>query len=496
MSSILKKAAGFIAAASLAVSTMLFSACADDQRQKLPENDALSFTDGMGAGWNLGNGFDAANCTWVSDELDYESAWCGAKASRELIKAVKAAGFGTIRVPVSWHDHVDKNYKISDKWMNRVKEVVDWCVEEDLYVIINIHHDNDKNERAYFHPDAESKDRSVKYIKSVWQQVAETFKDYGSKLIFQGMNEPRLTGTDYEWWYMSNSVPEAVKTAWENINLYNQTFVDTVRATGGNNADRYLLIVGYAGANNELGVLSPYYKLPTDTAKNKLIVDCHYYGIGERSSLWVIDNLYNTYTSKGIPVAVTEYGLNENGYDYNGHLDIAVKRMGDFYSYARNRGISVVMWDNNAKDKGFRFIDRATGKLVQPEIIAAAVKGGAPAIEVKTAPETAEVKNDNPAGSGDDKNSIAAGADSKPAVTAKAYKNKVKLSWNTIDGASKYAVYMKIDGKFKRMTTVKKTSAVIKELDSKTKYTFYVKAYVNGKWTKVTSKDKITVKTK
>ncbi len=477
MRSIFKKAAGLLTAVVMAVTAAVVPVYADDSRQKLPDNEAMRFVDSMGAGWNLGNCFDASDCTWVSNELDYESAWCGAKTTKELIKTVKNAGFNTIRIPVSWHNHVDKDLKISKAWMDRVQEVVDWSLAEGLYVIINIHHDNDKNANAYYHPSAAMKDASVKYIRSIWEQISARFRDYSEKLVFQGMNEPRLTGTNYEWWYDTKNVPADVKTALENINLYNQTFVDTVRASGGKNSGRYLLIVGYAGMNNEGGVLSSYYKLPKDTTADKLIVDCHYYGIGARTSLQVIDGLYNKYTSKGTPVMITEYGLNADGYKYVDNEQNAVTRMGEFMEYARNRGISAVIWDNNSGDKGqkgHKFIDRKTAKVIVPTLVSTITAKGAPAMSSGTA------------------------SAAKPVVTAKSTKTgRVTLTWDKVDGATKYAVYQYKDGKYKALTTkLTKTTAAIKGLKSGSTYRFAVRAYVNGKWTTLTSKDVVKIKAK
>ena len=476
MNRIFRKAVGFLTAAVLALTAAAVPASADS-RQKLPENDAMSFVDSMGAGWNLGNAFDASSGKNLADEMAFETYWCGAKTTKELIKTVKDAGFKTIRIPVSWHNHVDADLNISSAWLNRVKEVVDWSLAEGLYVIINIHHDNDKNDIAYYTP--AEKERSVKYIKRIWEQVSATFRDYSEKLLFQGMNEPRLTGTNYEWWYDTNNVPAEVKTALENINLYNQTFVDTVRASGGKNSSRYLLIVGYAGMNNEGGVLSKYYELPKDSAKDKLIVDCHYYGIGAKTSLTVIDNLYKKFTSKGQPVMITEYGLNADGYKYVDNEETAVKRMGEFFEYARNRGISVVIWDNNYGDKGqkgHKFIDRKTAKVIVPTLVSTITKAGAPVLVGKTS----------------------GSASTAITVTAKStVAGKVTLSWNKVDGATKYGVYQYKDGKYKALTTkLTKTSASVKGLTSGKTYKFVVRAYVNGKWTTVTTKDIVKVTAK
>lgn len=468
MKKIIRKTLAFLTAAVLAVTAAVVPVSAANETIKLPSNEAMSFVDSMGAGWNLGNAFDAWAAKTPANELSLETSWCGAKTTKELIKTVKNAGFKTIRIPVSWHNHVDKDYNISSEWLSRVKEVVDWCLAEDLYVIINIHHDNDKNDYAYYRPSKAEKNQSVKYIKSIWTQVANTFKSYDDRLVFQGMNEPRLTGSkNYEWWYNKDNVPDEVKEALELINLYNQTFVDTVRGTGGKNASRYLLIVGYAANYGDLGTLSPYFKMPEDSVKNRLIADAHYYGISVRESPKVIDGLYEAYTSKGIPAVITEYGLNENGYKYSDNTDIAVQRMGDFYAYAREHGISVIVWDNNYGGKGIsnghKFIDRKTATVITPEIVSAITKAGAPANVIKA----------------------------KAAVS----KSAVKLTWDKVSGATKYAVYMYKNGKYTCIASkVTANSYTVKKLTAGTKYKFYVRAYVNGKWTK-TSQSKVTAAT-
>ena len=500
MNRFLRKAAGLFTAVTMAVGMVTVPAAAADSRQKLPENEAMTFVDSMGAGWNLGNAFDAWAPTTPSNELNLETTWCGAKTTKELIKTVKDAGFNTIRIPVSWHNHVDKDYNISSVWMDRVKEVVDWCLDEGLYVIINIHHDNDKNNYAYYRPSKSEQTQSVKYIKKIWTQVAAAFKNYGEKLIFQGMNEPRLTGSaNYEWWYDKNNVPAEVKEALELINLYNQTFVDTVRASGGNNAKRYLLIVGYAAKNDELGILSPYFKMPTDTVKNRLIADAHYYGIGVKSSPAVIDGLYKAYTSKGIPVVISEYGLNENGYAYSDKTDIAVQRMGDFYSYARNRGVSVIVWDNNYGGKGIspshKFIDRKTAKVITPEIVSAITKAGAPALSSSSSSSGTSSSGTSTTSTTSSKYTGTTSAGAAFKVTAKStVANKATLTWSKVSGATRYAVYQYKDGKYKLLSSkLTKTSVTIGGLKSGTEYKFLVRAYVNGKWTAATTKEIVKI---
>ena len=178
----------------------------EDMKQfDIPDNDAMKLMRDMKCGWNLGNTFDAFNGynTHFSGTA-METNWVGAKTTPELIAAIKEAGFNTIRIPVSWHNHVDENDVIDKEWIDRVREVAGWALDLGMYVIVNVHHDNDVK---YLYPDTVHYDRSVAYLTSVWTQMAEAFKDCDEHLILESMNEPRLVGTQYEWSW-SNAVSD------------------------------------------------------------------------------------------------------------------------------------------------------------------------------------------------------------------------------------------------------------------------------------------------
>ena len=186
----------------------------------------------MGAGWNLGNQLEAS----ISG-VPYETAWGNPTITENLIKAVKNAGFSTIRVPVSYLSKIGSgsSYTIDSSWLNRIQEVVDMCINNDLYVIINMHGDgyNSVDGGWLLCNGSDQTTIKAKY-KACWQQIATKFKDYDEHLIFESMNE-EFDGT-YGW----------PNTAYyDNINDYNQIFVDTVRQTGGNNDKRWLLIPGW-----------------------------------------------------------------------------------------------------------------------------------------------------------------------------------------------------------------------------------------------------------
>lgn len=355
---------------------------------EIPDGEVFQMIRDMKLGWNLGNTFDAMDCNWLSNELDYESAWNGVKTTPELIAALKEAGFNTVRIPVSWHNHLtdEENYTISEAWLNRVNEVVDYCIDQDMYAIINIHHDNSED---YMYPDSEHLDQSVKYVTSIWTQLAERFKDYDGKLLFASLNEPRLVGHNNEWWIDPNS--EDCKDAISCINTLNQAFVDTVRASGGNNATRYLICPGYDASPD--GALNSGFVLPTDPVDNDrhIILSVHAYtpynfalespGTDTWSSsnarnlsdmVGFMNDIYNAYVAKGIPVIIDEFGAQEK----NGNLESRVDFAGCYVAQARARGMTCIWWDNNLmKGNGERFgiIDRKTREWAFPEIMEAMV---------------------------------------------------------------------------------------------------------------------------
>ncbi|MBQ9943716.1 MAG: glycoside hydrolase family 5 protein [Clostridia bacterium] len=324
---------------------------------ELPDSEALQFVQDMKIGWNLGNTFDATFWDgYNQNELYIEKGWCGVYTTKEMIQAVHDAGFNTIRIPVSWHDHMNKDtFAVSEVWLNRVQEVVDWAIELDMYVILNSHHDMVK---GYCYPSSAEYENSEKFMRVLWSTLAERFKDYDNHLIFESMNEPRLVGTNYEWGY--NKIwPDCIDSA-ECINKLNQVFVDVVRASGGNNADRYLMVPGYAA--NPDNVIGDWFKMPEDTADNKIIISVHAYtpynfalAEGGKTTFdntlsgdvveipTFMNKLYKKYIANGIPVVIGEFGARNKG----GNLQDRVNFAAYYVAAASARGITCVWWDNN-----------------------------------------------------------------------------------------------------------------------------------------------------
>ncbi len=355
----------------------------------IPQNDGLKMVKNMKIGWNLGNTFDAVDCDeFIADKLDYESAWSGVKTTSEMIKMVKDAGFNTIRIPVSWHNHVNEDYKIDKAWLKRVNEVVDYCISSGLYVIINIHHDIDKK---YIYPSTKYKESSLKYIEVIWEQLSEKFKKYDEKLIFEAINEPRLVNTNFEWWLDVNN--QDCIDAVEMINLYNQRFVDVVRKSGRNNTKRYLMVPSYAASPEY--ALNDLFKLPNDISKNnnKIILSVHAYTPynfalqshkeGGSVSNFSIDNaqstkdiddfldrLYKKFILNGVPIIIGEFGARDKMFNLKDRVDYSSY----YVSSAMARGITCCWWDNNAffgNGENFGLLDRKTLEWKYPDIVVA-----------------------------------------------------------------------------------------------------------------------------
>lgn len=327
----------------------------------LKNADTEAILEDMGLGWNLGNSLDATG----GSGLDTETSWSNPKTTQALIDKVKSLGFNTVRVPVSWGKHVSgDNYTIDSAWLARVKEVVDYCYKNDMYVILNIHHDTKSSESASgagYYPRSSAYSSSEKFVTSVWSQMAEYFKNYDYHLIFETLNEPRLIGTGYEWWFNKWNIPSEVKDAIDCINKLNQKAVDTIRDTGSNNRGRLIMCPGYDASID--GATVSGFKLPTDISgnKNRIAVSVHAYspynfamnvGSGSTSTYTssiknelqdLFSTLKSNFRDKGISVVIGEFGST----DKNNTAE-RVKWATDYTALAKKNNIPCVLWDNNA----------------------------------------------------------------------------------------------------------------------------------------------------
>ncbi len=304
-------------------------------------------------GWNLGNSLDSYNTD--RQGIDTELGWGNVRTTDEIIRSVQEAGFNAIRIPVTWGEHLDGNNKIQSEWMARVQEVVDYAYGKDMYVILNMHHDD----YLWFNPtEAEYTADSAK-LRTIWEQIAKQFKNYDDHLIFEGMNEPRTIGSLNEW-TGGTSAERAI------INNYAQDFVNTVRSTGGNNIDRTLICTTYA-ASAELPAIQNI-SVPKD---DHIAVTVHYYapwkfanGVSTTfgaDEIAELDNkfaqLKDKFVSKGIPLIIGEFGCVASADDAT---------RAEYYKYyisdAKKNGFPCFVWDNgqlSGKD-GYGLLDRTT----------------------------------------------------------------------------------------------------------------------------------------
>ncbi len=345
----------------------------------IPDTEGMAFLRKMGVGWVLGNTFDAHAQNFNGDEMGLETYWCGVKTTEDMIKAIHEAGYSTLRLPVSWHNHVDADFNISEAWLSRVEEVARWALNSGMYVILNTHHDEGYD---WFYPDEAHFETSSRYLTAIWTQLSQRFADCDEHLIFENLNEPRLTKDKAHEWSLDEN-DAGCREAMDCINRLHQVFVDTVRAAGGCNVDRYLMISSYDASVD--GAKSELFHLPKDTVEDRLIVSVHAYtpysfaldtrGTKEYSVnvmantaavATFMNDLYHMYIEQGIPVVIGEFGaVNKD------NLQARVEFTAYYTASAIARGMPVCWWDNNARrgnGENFAIFNRKGLSWYFPEI--------------------------------------------------------------------------------------------------------------------------------
>ncbi|WP_053972188.1 cellulase family glycosylhydrolase [Mangrovimonas sp. ST2L15] len=335
---------------------------------------AVELTSLMGVGWNVGNSLDA---------VGGETAWGNPAINQQLMDGVKAAGFNTVRIPVAWSNYIqegDANYTISLEGLNRVEEVVNYVLDNDMYVVLNIHWDG-----GWMQPTYEDQDYVNDRLNKMWQQIAIHFRDYDYHLLFAGTNEVMVEG-DYgtpteEYYTVQNS--------------FNQTFITTVRETGGRNAYRYLTVQGF---NTNIDHTVNFATIPSDTAENRMLMEVHYYDpydytlnvsnddtwqwgaiatdpsatAGWGNEDWLdtqFQKMYDNYVSQGIGVILGEYGAS-----YRANVDDAEVYREYYYQKTTESALQhqlvPIIWDNGyPDDHQMGLFNRANGEEYFPVII-------------------------------------------------------------------------------------------------------------------------------
>ena len=358
------------------------------------ESDSKVLAKKINLGWNLGNSLEA---------IGGETAWGNPKASKALIDLVKASGFNAVRIPCAWDQYLENQttYKIKDLWLARVKEVVDYCIENDMYAILNIHWDGGWLEN---NPTPDKQAEVNKKQKAIWEQIALYFRNYDERLLFAGTNEVHTTSGN------------PTQANFDVQMSYNQTFVDAVRFTGGKNAYRNLIIQAY---NTNIDQAVAYLKISTDYVPDRLMVEVHHYdpwnfcGLekdetwGKYAALWgqpyeqyavgvlagraatwgkedylktQFNKIKTSFVDKGYPVILGEYGVIRRT-TYSGdalmhHLDSRAYYLRYVTEQAKNYGLIPFYWDNGGiGNLAFGIIDRKTNRIADEKALNALIEG-------------------------------------------------------------------------------------------------------------------------
>ena len=320
------------------------------------EESAASAVRNMGLGFNLGNTFDACG-EWIGDHKDpsaYETAWGQPLVTASQMAFLKSGGFNSVRIPVSWNQHIDAEGNVDVAWMDRIEEVVNFALDNGLYVILNVHHDTGSGTepQKWLKADADNYARYSSRYKTLWRQIATRFSKYSHRLLFEGYNEMLDAGN--HWTFPSDKASYAV------VNSYAQDFVNTVRATGGNNLTRNLIVNTYSAAQQQEVIDNLV--IPTDNTPGHIAVEVHSYDpydwvntYGEWNAACsnetkaMFTRLNTRFVSKGIPCIIGEYGPHGNNVTINASSSDKLKKAAadqaaDMVAQAKALDIATFYW--------------------------------------------------------------------------------------------------------------------------------------------------------
>ncbi len=313
----------------------------------------------MGLGWNLGNTLDANNGR--RQDLSSETCWGQAYATPELMVMMKKAGFGAVRVPVTWYNHMDGDGRVDEAWMRRVHQVVDYVLDAGLYCIVNVHHDTGAARSAWLIADEDSLNACRARYEHLWEQIADEFRDYGQKLLFESYNE--MLDRHRSWCFASYNAPErydaaVAASAYRAINGYAQSFVDVVRRSGGKNATRNIIVNTYGGCSGS-GSWNPHLKEPLTRMeiprgeRDHLLIQVHTYINIERGferaraeANDMLEALQTNFVDRGFPVVIGEWGTSnvDSGSDYRNRRDILLQYAAYFVEACKRRNMPTFYW--------------------------------------------------------------------------------------------------------------------------------------------------------
>ncbi len=358
----IRRIVSFSAAAVCMMSALRFMPALESDTLAADTLTAFEITKEMKIGWNYGNCLDAT-VTGDTATVESETAWGNPKATQELMDAIKAKGFNTVRLPTTWYQHLDADNNIDPEWMARVHEVVDYCYKNDMYVILNLHHENWVNRSDL----GEAYDEMKPKLLAIWQQIADEFTDYDQHLIFECMNEPRAVGTTHEWWGPLQSEVDC-------INQLNADFVELIRNDDSPYADtRLLMIPGYCASSDltmiskvvvpddDYVAVSVHAYSPYGFTMNPAVTDHSTFTDAYRTELLsILEGVRSTFIENDIPVVIGEFSA--SNYD---NTEARCEWAECYISTTKKYGIPCVLWDNDARgnsDSSERhdYIDRDT----------------------------------------------------------------------------------------------------------------------------------------
>lgn len=376
----------------------------------------------MRVGWNLGNTLDSnsgnVNNMWIEAWTNrspsaYETAWGQPVTTPALFKMFKEAGFNAIRVPVTWYPHMEATFntvkwnsaknalepwdpatddigtKIQTAWMQRVHEIVDYVIGQGMYCILNIHHDTGNDNTAWIVADEANYTKQRERFEAVWKQIAEEFKDYDEHLLFEGYNE--MTDVAKSWCFASFGASggynaSIATSAYNAINSYAQSFVNTVRSTGGKNAQRNLVVSTYAACCGEgswnAHLLDPLKQMKKPAGEtDHVIFEVHSYpsiknslASAKTSVTNMMSSLQTLLASKGAPVIIGEWGtandIQSNTDDYDVRRADKVSFARHFVEQAKAKGIATFYWMGLSDGD-----HRSVPEFNQSELVDAIIKG-------------------------------------------------------------------------------------------------------------------------
>ncbi len=358
-----------LSAAAMAVTAFGYLPPTPVSAASLSGKDAKGIVSEMKIGWNLGNTLDSTDSglSTTASPAKFAKAWGNPEPTADQFQAVKDAGFNTVRIPTTWYQHIEwdedsQMYLVNDQWMDYVKKTVDYAIDRDMFVILNVHHEDWVNVDVF--TDETYQDAKAK-LTSIWSQVAETFQDYDQHLIFEGMNEPRqLKNPKVQQW--GNGSGDDGYT-WQYINNLNAAFVKTVRGQGSAaNKERLLMLPGYCASNDKTAIsniaipdgagnvalsvhaYTPYYfTMATDEKANHTFPGASGWGADYEAELSnMFDYLGQLQDEKNAPIIIGEFSAS----DFSNTED-RCRWATDYLTKAKAKGIPCVLWDNNVVDR-------------------------------------------------------------------------------------------------------------------------------------------------